>query len=429
MDQSKKLLIIGYYFPPNDGVGGRRWAKFSSLLAKKGVDVTVLTTRIYSHENSLWEKDIDSKVKIIRMDDGYPTSVLNNANSIGARIKYKLDITRLKKKYKGNIYDVSALTKTHIQFVVKKLVENKQCKNIIVSGAPFSYFTYVAELKKQFPEINLILDYRDLWTDSKYHFGGNVLATQGNDRFMYEQKNEQFALDTCDEIFAVSRDIQETLSRRNSNIASKTNVIPNGFDENDGFIAPAVSQNGKIKAKDSKKIVINYYGTINCGVSYSMKLLSALDAMINRYKDNIQIEVNFYGNTNKNFANDVANFHNPSLKLKNRVGMKEMKETALDGDFLLYIKREDELPNSFATKFYDYIRLRKFIIIMSPEGDVTNYIRSKEIGLVIDENKIDSQLHELFFNYLSSGVRFNSSADISDSSIEEISKLILNRLK
>jgi len=54
---NNKVLIISYYFPPFQRVGGRRWAKHAKFLYKKGVDFKVLTGLYYG--DSPWSSDIE----------------------------------------------------------------------------------------------------------------------------------------------------------------------------------------------------------------------------------------------------------------------------------------------------------------------------------------------------------------------------------
>ena len=40
----RRILVISYFFPPDQTVGGARWAAMSSWLRRAGHEVTVLTT-------------------------------------------------------------------------------------------------------------------------------------------------------------------------------------------------------------------------------------------------------------------------------------------------------------------------------------------------------------------------------------------------
>lgn len=51
------VLIICYAFPPNYGIGGRRWAKFAKELARRGHPVHVIRRAFNNGNRSLWTED------------------------------------------------------------------------------------------------------------------------------------------------------------------------------------------------------------------------------------------------------------------------------------------------------------------------------------------------------------------------------------
>ena len=56
--KSKRVIILCYGFPPNTGIGGRRWAKFAKYLAKKSWQVEVVCKKNTSAKISTWENDV-----------------------------------------------------------------------------------------------------------------------------------------------------------------------------------------------------------------------------------------------------------------------------------------------------------------------------------------------------------------------------------
>lgn len=428
MEQYDHVLVFCYFFPPNDGVGGRRWVKFAGYLLQNNIKITIVTTEIYSRQQSSWKNDLHPSIHIIRLKDRYPRILFSKAESITDKLRYRFAISKIRKKYRGNIFDASSMMEDQINTVVVPYIEQNKIRTVIASGAPFSYFSYTANLKNKIPGLKVILDYRDLWTDSRYHFGGNVLKTQGQERFDIEKQMEEKALVAADRIFVVSRDLEMILSADRPSIKEKITVIPNGYDHRDGEINGTVTSISTLKPLQDKKIVFSYFGTINCGRAYAAKWLSALNEMIRFFEKQCEIEVNFYGNTNIAFEEDVNKLENARLKNCPRVSIAQMKEVAAQSDFLLYIKREDELPNSFATKFYDYLRLRKYIVILSPVGDVTDFIDQNGIGLVLNEHTATEQLKQLVDDYRQGKITFNAALDIEQFSIESITRKMMTLL-
>ena len=74
MRPGEPILIICHSFPPNSGIGGRRWAKFAKELAHRGYTVHVIrnstTARV---RTSLWTNDVKNPNIIAHpLPDRYP---------------------------------------------------------------------------------------------------------------------------------------------------------------------------------------------------------------------------------------------------------------------------------------------------------------------------------------------------------------------
>jgi hypothetical protein len=52
----KKVLLVCYEFPPNSGIGGRKWSFLSKYLLKNDIEVHVLTKQPWSKQFSLWQE-------------------------------------------------------------------------------------------------------------------------------------------------------------------------------------------------------------------------------------------------------------------------------------------------------------------------------------------------------------------------------------
>lgn len=247
MDYNKNVLVFCYFFPPNDGVGGRRWVKFCSQLIERGYDVTVVTPAPFTDVPSTWNNQVHPKLRMLFVQDEYPKVLLKPVNSFSRKIAYRLALSKVKRKYRGNYFDASCLMQKCINEKVIPYIKENNIKTIVVSGAPFAYFSDVVKIKDIFPGIKVVLDYRDLWTTSKYHFGGNVLQTQGKERFDAERQNEIQVLKRADKILTVSTDLYHGVLSLLPEAENKMFVLKNGFDPADGEIKEAVHAAGKRK--------------------------------------------------------------------------------------------------------------------------------------------------------------------------------------
>ena len=100
----KKVLIICYTFPPYNGIGGRRWAKFAKYLEHDNCDVSVIAAKKQDTSQSPWTKDISSyQDNINYLDADYPLILQSNPKSILQKIRYRLALFYVKLFLKGNL--------------------------------------------------------------------------------------------------------------------------------------------------------------------------------------------------------------------------------------------------------------------------------------------------------------------------------------
>ena len=67
----KKILLISYYWPPNAGVGARRWLNFQKYLSKE-FSITVYTPEnpsMFNEDNSLLNQ-VSSDTQVIKKKFG-----------------------------------------------------------------------------------------------------------------------------------------------------------------------------------------------------------------------------------------------------------------------------------------------------------------------------------------------------------------------
>ncbi|HCY45408.1 MAG TPA: hypothetical protein DHU89_01905 [Flavobacteriales bacterium] len=168
-----KILLVCYSFPPNPGVGGRRWAKFAKYLVKASHYVEVINAKLSTDDTSTWNKDaqlLHESNNVHSLPTRYPEIIKKTPDTYFQKIQYRLSLEYLKIKVKGNMYDKSSLWHLNlVPFVVDKL--NEGFDTIICTAAPFHYLSQISTLKKQFPNVNFIADFRDPWANNSISYG------------------------------------------------------------------------------------------------------------------------------------------------------------------------------------------------------------------------------------------------------------------
>lgn len=409
----KKLLVISFTFPPAEGIGGRRWAKFAKYLLRQGIDVQVLTARIPMQGKSEWTNDIrqlQEEGRIHYFDTNYPGILIRQPLSLFDKLNYRLAREWVKWKIPGNFYDKSALCKNAVVEAVQGFVE-KGYKNIVLSIGPFYYSTFLKAIRKKYPNVNLILDVRDPWTNNKTSFGYSALDPK---RLMIEKTAEKVTSNLFDKIVSVADDMGEYFIREYGIAHSKTLTIKNGFDLED---IP------ERRADNSGKKMIVFTGNLYEKSDPSFKIfyrqLQGLEANNKSLLD--QFEFHFYGEMHPSMAHYFTN--SAGLHFHNKIPLPEVyAKIGAASACLLFLT--DDLNYSFSTKFYEYLSMKKPILVFSKPGKTGDFVEQHNIGRQMDNGNLEAVLSSLGENKY-----YQSAIDISEYDVKNLATQYASLLK
>lgn len=379
MDHSKKILLICYSFPPYPGIGGRRWAKFAKYLKRNGNDVYVICAKNPHLYDSSWNKDVEG-VEIHQLPVNYPLPLILFPTNILGRISYKLSLLKVKLFSKGNYYDKTLFWKEQLQNKCIEIIVKYKIKNIICSVGPFNMSQYAIELKKKFPDVNFILDYRDPWSNNETSFGFTSISLN---RLNYEKQVEKFVLNNYDKVIGVSQQFSEYFKEitQNENFEKKYFTLPNGYDKED----TANKSEIKIPNINADDIIIVYAGTF---YDKSIHLLKKIDSELKQLAHNLKFV--FLG-TIPNEGLDIIKNNNAFTWL----GKKTLQETNYiisKADYCSLFLTND-LDYSFSTKFYEYISHDKKILTFSKRhGYNAQFVEENKIGYGINFENMKERL-------------------------------------
>lgn len=179
--ESKKLLIITYYWPPAGGPGVQRWLKFVKYLPDFGIQPIV-----YIPENPTYpivDKNLVNEVSgkaIILKHKIFEPYQLASFFSKNKTKKISSGIIPNKKKQsfldktflwiRGNLFIPDARVfwvKPSVSYLEKYILENN-IDTIVTSGPPHSLHLIGLELKQKL-DLKWFADFRDPWTTIGYH--------------------------------------------------------------------------------------------------------------------------------------------------------------------------------------------------------------------------------------------------------------------
>jgi hypothetical protein len=393
---SKKILLINYSFPPHPGVGGRRWAKLSKYFSESEHEIYVLRARIFGKEQSIFETN-EGFLNI------YHFPVYNFKEYLQSKFSHPFLKKGLEKFFfvlakffsPGNPYDVSIWWNKPAFKVAQSIIEKHHIKNVIISCPPYKIMHEFSKLKVLYPNINLILDYRDIWTIGQQGKGFfNLISDR---QYKVECDNEKAAILLADKIVTVAESMSENIKRLfpDKNIFT----IRNGYDRSDAVIA-----NIDLKRWiDSDKINICYGGSIVSDSNvYALQFMDFLyDIKCNNSILYKKLNIQIFGNINVELENKLKQLDLEIITINEMLPNNQIVEVYSKFDFLLMFLNP-YYTYAYISKFYDYLLAKKPIICFSDKGDFSEFLEANDLGRNVDPS---TELN-YFSNYIQGKLEF-----------------------
>lgn len=375
------MLIISFFFPPQNVIASLRIGKLAKYLDRNGIDPWVLTVKddLVSTAGQL-DVEID-ETKIVRADFGsiisplakrrcQSKSVKTYDSAAVSQISKPSSIRRLISWAGGHLNDVRFPDRA-LPWIIPAIraganILNRETIDVIVSShGPPSTHLVACSLAKRF-NVPWIADYRDLWTQN------HVLTRTGISNWV-ESHFEQRVLRFATHITTVSEPLAEELRRFHG---KPVTVITNGFDHEDYNNVPL--------DECSEKFRIAYTGMINPGKRDPTKMFHAVRHLVDNYQElSERLELHFYG-TNPASITPIAEAAGISKHVycHPRTTPQETIRQQCAADVLLLLEWEDVAARGvFTGKFFEYIGAKRPILAFSySDGVIAHAINTTGAG-------------------------------------------------
>lgn len=416
---SQAVIIVNFDFPPNQGIGGRRWAKFAKGLAAKGVRVYVIKADpVSSNKISPWtDETIHPLIEVHSIKRTYPESVSHPGKGWKRKFRYLWELNQLKKKTRGTIYDIAIGWQDVLTRKLTELVESKKVTQIIATGAPFNALYYCALFKKTHPGVKLLVDYRDPWLTAQ-NYGMPFLSA---DAKKFEAEKQHAVFQYADVIVSPYEELTNRLFDEAHEVMadkSKFKVLPHFYDDTE-----VLSASTHASKSPSNKVTFVYGGALYTGTGpmldewrdYLLQLQNSGDILSKRLLFKVFTD-------NQPEAERFKDI--PSVQTSPTIG-KRIFEELTSADFCIVMAAEHN-KNQFTTKFFEYLPLRKPFIYFGPEGDISRFIEEHSLGRRIADFKRDIPV--LIDDLDSNRIAFNDKFDISSYSLSAATERLLSLL-
>lgn len=378
---NKKVLIVSYYWPPAGGPGVQRWLKFVKYLPEFGWEPIIYTPENPSYpllDESL-VKDVPDNLQIIKTKIWEPYQLAEKLNKSNKKFKAgQFDVgenqswkSRLSIWIRGNFFIPDARVfwvKSSIKFLKKYLIDN-EIDALVTTGPPHSMHLIGLGLKKDFPNLKWIADFRDPWTGISYY--KHLRLTRWADKKHHRLEKKVFQ--NADITLATSFTDAENFRKKGANAF----CVTNGFDKE-------IENKNKVK---TSRFTLSYIGVLE-QLRNPENLWLALNMLVTEnlsFANNFELK--FVGRIDDKILEKLK--FSPLLRNINNLGYlshSEAVEEMRDSDVLLITNfPNDESKGIIPGKLFEYLATGKQILSFGPVGsDVAKILKETDAGQHFD---------------------------------------------
>ena len=415
----KKVLIITYYWIPSGGAGVQRWVKFAKYLPTCGWKPIIYTPENpeYPSLDYSFEKDIPSNIIVLKTPIWEPYNVYRkfagkknqpiNAGFISENKKSgwkdKLSIW-----LRGNFL-IPDPRRFWIRPSVDYLTEylrNNPVDAFITTGPPHSMHMIGLGLKKAFPHLPWIADFRDPWTNIDFYKDLNL--TSFADRI--HRRMEKKVLQSADVVLVVSQGMKDDFDLVQG---ANVKVITNGYDVSD-------IQSGQVEL--DKKFSISHIGTLNAARNPTTfwKVLSEICAENNAFRNDLFIQLVGKVDFSVLEAIEKAGLKEQLLKINYLSHSEAIAKQSSSQVLLLLINQSGNAKGILTGKFFEYLAAKRPILAIGPtDGDVATILRDTNAGKIVDFDD-EHATREVILHYYQ--LYKTAKLDVNSASIEQFSR-------
>ena len=380
----KKVLIITYYWIPSGGAGVQRWVKFAKYLRQYGWEPIIYTPENpeYPSIDHSFEKDIPADITVLKTPIWEPYNVYRNLTGKKNQAINAGFISENKKQgwkdklsiwIRGNflIPDPRRFwIKPSVGFLSDYLKENP-VDAIITTGPPHSMHLIGMGLKKNFPSLPWVADFRDPWTNIDFYKDLNL--TWLADKIHHKLERE--VLQKADTVLVVSRGMEEEFAPMKP---KKLQVITNGYDESDAQVG-TLTLDGRFS--------ISHIGTLNAARNPRIvwKVLSEICAENVAFKNDLQIQL--VGKVDFSVLEDIQSYglQEQLLKIDYLSHSEAIAKQNSSQVLMLLINQSGNAKGILTGKFFEYLAAKRPILAVGPtDGDAAVVLNETGAGVIVD---------------------------------------------
>ncbi len=361
---NKRVLYITYHFPPSKKVGAVRAKGFAKYMPAFNWKVTVLSPVLPGNPDNQFHivetHPPYQKILPYILDSKLRRRMRNIPSCMPAIHK------RIYSFFRGMI-DIPDSRIGWLPFAVcagKKIIEKEKPYAIVSNFGPATCHIIASYLKKSYPEIFWLADFRDPWTQ----FRNPSLRTS------FEKSLESKTLRHADALSIVSEYLADALRRDYPD--KRVYVIPNGFDPDE-----MTTENNP----ETPMFVITHTGSLHPKFRTPEILFKALQNLIKLKKIRKEhIRVMFYGHNQLWVLKQACQYNLKDIvSYEGTRNREEILEIQRNSQILLLIWRSGKGEEGTLTgKIFEYLAAgRSIISIGENAGEVERLLQKTNAGV------------------------------------------------
>lgn len=392
--------MIAYFYPPCNLTASQRPASWAKYLNEFGYYPIVLSRN--------WEQPVNKPADISK-PSGEKNVVVENEVSKVIYLPYigtfkdKLYATYGDSKFKlvrkalsffelmfQNFF-IRTIPFSNFYSKAEEIISNDDSiEKLVITANPFVSFFIGYKLKKKFPRLKWIADYRDDWNTTELNGKRNFLQQI---ILRLESASEKNWVSSASLITTISDYYLEKIS---SFVQRDGKVLLNGFSEEDF--------NKVVSLEKQDEFVITYNGTLYSTQAIEI-FLSGFKKVVEQYGHQLKFKLNFPGlafdKTQADRVRSAMKGYEHLLNITERIPREKVFELQNQSHAFLMVSHTGikGIPSS---KLYEYLCFRKPIIVCPDDKDIIrDTVNDAELGIVCDSTQeVFEKLSALVDNYI-----------------------------
>jgi glycosyltransferase involved in cell wall biosynthesis len=341
-----KILVVTYFFPPENAIGGQRPFSWAKAWVREGHEVDILTVAKdipYSGTHGFTVHEVCPQAPFLWLKSFYRKRLKTPKSSGGVSGSSRPSLLkRIFAWMKGRGLSSSTRMPDPSDFWILPALRHARSLNqkwdlVISTFGPYSCHVIANKLKSDGYVARWTADFRDLWTLNPYFLGFPIIK-------IFERMLERKLVHQADIVLTVSEPLSLDMKKLYPTI--KVATIENGADSDDFQISPP-------RRKSEKKRIV-YTGTIYPGRRDPGPLLRALSKIEDRQE---RVEIIFAGPPSDYLEQTID--ESGARDCVSVLGLIERREALLlqqDCDVLLFL--ESNAPDAAGVltgKLFEYL--------------------------------------------------------------------------